>query len=289
MTRGASLLAIGSPHYGCFAANMAISIKANSPDIPIQLICDKSAIAYLTPPYLNLFDVFTHIEEPDIHNNYLFDPGKAKLSLYKYLAWDESIYFDSDSAALKDISPLFDECAGLDFAYQIYGDKTNSGPQWATEEVMREHYGIDESANIPATNTSFMYMRKSDYVNRFFEKALENHSNPLPHGKFKTWGARQPDELIVNVTLAQLGCWHQKPAYPPVYVRGRKASGEVATVDQLREHHYAISVYGYNYSHRSVAMAYDRLMKVYCPQVVGRDYEFKLSKLMDNKWVLNKR
>lgn len=56
-TRGILLLALGQPHYGNYAANLAMSIKFNCPDMPIALIHDEGAIRHISADKrLQLFD-----------------------------------------------------------------------------------------------------------------------------------------------------------------------------------------------------------------------------------------
>lgn len=302
MTKGITLLCIGDPHYGYFAANMALSLKAVSPEIPIQLIHEPHSINYLSHEYLRLFDKFTVIDRRDIWLD-KFSPAKAKLSLYKYLAWDETIYFDVDGVAIKDITPLFDECKGVDYSTQVHGktevnDTSMNGDllkaiQWCPLDIIRQYYSFPESAVIPSTNTSFCFVRKSQFAQDFFTKALENIHSPIPIEKIKTWGNGQPDELYVSITLAQLGYIPDKPDYPPVYLRGRKADKEpVGTLDELQSKHYVIGVYGdAGYNHRSQLGYYDRLMKVYHQQIIGTPIpeQMKSQRLMEKKWVRNKR
>lgn len=295
MTQGIALLCINNPHYGYFAANMALSLKAVNKDIPIQIIHEPHALSYLKPEYLRLFDEFTRIDTDDILLNGKISPAKAKLSLYKYFAFDETIYFDVDGLAIKDLSGLFEDCKELDFATQVHGkasihEDEFKQNQWADMNTVREYYPFPSDATIPATNTSFFYVRKSVFAATVFERALENISQPIPLDRIKTWGAGQPDELYMNITLAQLGYIPELQNPHPVYLRSRKAHGENATLEQLKNNHYAIGVYGdYNYNHHSVINFYKSLHKVYSLTVLDRMPEYKLEPLMQHKWVRNKR
>jgi hypothetical protein len=46
--QGILLLALGQPHYGNYAANLAMSIKFNLPEMPIALLHDDTAIRHIS-------------------------------------------------------------------------------------------------------------------------------------------------------------------------------------------------------------------------------------------------
>jgi len=92
MTKGVSILAIGSSGYGRWAVNFAVSLKYHTPDVDIQLICDEQNLVE-TSHYHHLFERVTKIDSIDtVDDNGEFFPAKAKLNLYKYFAYDKTAY-----------------------------------------------------------------------------------------------------------------------------------------------------------------------------------------------------
>ena len=241
-----------------FAYQMSLSIRYFS-QIPIQLITNLEVKGD--------YDYITRIEDEDCYimekrHNIIkkqLNPGFAKLSLDKYIIFDEAIYLDVDGILLKPIEPLFEECTGQYHSQVMgWGGKGEEGYNamvWAWPKDIWGNFAIKETARIPFINSSFQFIRKGDITKRLFEQARINMRNPI---KLRSkWGSTQPDELYMNIALAQQGLDPSTKTLP-VYFSDKRCDSE----QYLMENHYILGLYGgKQHTHRSVCDYYDRKLK----------------------------
>lgn len=269
--RGVVLIAVGDDSYLKWAFNMAASLKHYC-NLPIQLISAKD-------PGNHFFDYVTIVDKAAYtgENGELF-PAKLKTSFYDLIEFDEAIYLDVDGVILKDITPLFDIKG--DFITEIQGVyDTSQGSEfyhmkWAKPAVVYEHFGLPHDAKLPAINSSFMVIRKSDLCKELFTRAHDlvmNHALPYEKQWF-TWGKprghkiNQPDELYFNVALAQM---NTVPVHArPIYFRMVSDSGENLTLDVIRANYYGIGLYGDSRTnHITTKEAYNREVVAVCREM----------------------
>ncbi len=280
--RGITLLAIGKREYGKMAFNMALSLKHHS-KIPIQLVCDLKTIEGIDKQF---FDIITEIDPSDCRD-LKFEPGKAKLSLYKYIAFDETIYLDVDGVSIKPIDPLFDECkeTGQYFLTQykthIEGVKEDYKQMlWAWPKDIWNHYQLKVDAKLPATNSSFMYMKKGEELTKFFEQCLDNFNNP-PIQRL-TWGNSKPDELFLNVALAQFDILGKLKESYPIYFSGYYNENLKKELND----YYILGLFGNKrHTHHSVFEHADILIHNYSNKMLGRFADFKFRNMINQKQV----
>ena len=237
---GVTLLALGRP-YGYWAYNMAMSLRVHCPNMPIQLIHDQDAISDINT---DLFDEKTAIKDEDCRTNGKINPSLAKLSLYKYIKFKFTLYLDVDGIVIRDIGELCDSFKGIDFATQIVGQAVKGQKDfpemmWAETDQVFEKYNLPENAILPATNSSFMWIKKSRKAAKIFRDALKFYNDPIYPLKIK-WGFTnaQPDELYLNASLALNG-------FEDVGQIGffRTSHDPIATVDDIYKH-YFIGLWG---------------------------------------------
>lgn len=278
------LLAIGNPAYGKFAYNLAVSIRAFN-KVPIQLIYEDTAVAHLDN--LSPFDKTTKIKpEHCRHDNGRLFPARAKLMIPKYADYDECIYLDVDSVCIKNFDPLISDLRRRDGAFyltEVNGQITGGGgTHWAKERVILEHYKIQKGLKIPAINSSFVYFRKGEELDRLYDKANELLDNPIPISKHaERWGRskEQPDELYMNIAL---GLLEHDPSYPsPMFFRWHQAFN----VKDLKPQHYFMGFFGTKETnHRSMYEYYDRHMANIYRSFGGRHLH-KIGNLMQDKFI----
>lgn len=259
------MAAFGRPGYGYAAWNLAFSIKKFSADIPITLFAQPETIQQLSPERQIVFDDIKFIPANLL---YPFDPGRLKLSLYDVLPYDINLWLDVDALALKDITPAFDEFeeSGKYFATQINASETlakrhnDESIFWAKAEDIYEHFNLPHDTVLPSTNSSWQFIKKGDEAKQFFERVKENIENPLPLKKQTVqWGGTQPDELYINVTMAQMG-WHHPKS---IMFFGRYI--DKRTFTQIESEYYLLSIFGGQKITRKIYLDwYDRLMSQYC-------------------------
>lgn len=257
--RGVVLLCVADKdhkYYGDWAHNMALSIRVHSP-LPIQVITDGTAIERL-PTENKVYDIVTEIAYEDWHEGDKVSIAKAKLNIYKYAAFDEYIYLDVDGLVIKDLTPLFD-IEGY-FQIQVNGISTKENDNldaslWVKNTLIWDHYGLDDKAVLPGTNSSFHLCRKGKEADKFWSEAKKAFENPIPIKEHRyKWGhsGQQPDELYTNVALAKVNL---VPDIKPVlYIRRRDMSGKNLGLEDIQKDYYVLCCYGgLEYNHHTIS------------------------------------
>lgn len=290
MSRGIVLLAIGDVAYGKFAANMAISIKEHSPEMPIQLIYENKAISHLNDWHKSFIDIFTPIEKDDCYNGVKLFPALAKINIYKYAEFDENIYLDVDGLCLKDLHTLFEKCKNGYYFSQVVGEykvekETKEFPemQWCKPDVLIKHFKLKEGDVIPALNTSFQYFKKCEESALLFETAKNNLLNGIDNkDRWYKWGKdnHQPDELYMNVALAKVGLMPKLSPEKVIYFDNHRMQAP----DKVKGEFYVLGLYGgINFTHRSLQDYYDAVMEKICRTKHRKEHLFKSHRLMRGK------
>ena len=293
MTKGISLLSFGHTSYGKWAFNLALSLKKFNPDIKIQLIHDEASLSHLQEYHRGFFDIFTPIKEDDqyitvagIRKIY---PAQIKTRIYDYIEFDNSVYMDVDAVAMRDCMPLINDCIkeGGYYYTQIHsvytpmqGGDVIPDMAWASAKTIWEHYRLAPDAALPATQSSFAFIKKCKESENLFKRLRENLDNTIPVEKLRLkWGGSIPDELILNVTLAQMNIAPQL-VYNPVYF-SNKFNGSFEYINS----HYLLGIFGMKgVTNSSLVDYYDRLMHNYCREHYGIGHFFKAHELLKHKF-----
>ncbi|HWB62796.1 MAG TPA: hypothetical protein VG603_04735, partial [Chitinophagales bacterium] len=153
-TKGIALLCTGHETYMHWAVNMACSLKAVSPNIPIQLVGSGANLEHVRHSgFEKVFDLITPMRWEDYSDaKGSFFPAKAKLMLPGYFDFDTTLYLDVDGVAIKDINPLFEKpdalVMQLNGYYQPGLVEKPANMLWCSSSVIMEHYGIAPGAKI---------------------------------------------------------------------------------------------------------------------------------------------
>lgn len=232
MNRGIVFIAHSKAGYFYAAYNAAFSVKHHNPEIQTCLIHDGGMDKYLSRPYCrDYFDRVIEIPEEILWHDGKVDPAFIKLNIYNLSPFDETIYLDTECQAMQDLSPLFDKIkaeGGYIYSHVIGDWKKDQGNDiphnyWAKANDIWDHFNLNDAAVLPSTNSSFQYWRRSPEADEFHYQMMENWRNRFPFDKLKVaWAKNQPDELYLNVTLAQKGLSGKLPF--PVLLMGNSSS-----------------------------------------------------------------
>ena len=189
--RGFVTIATGKHKYYQMAVDLLKSYKVNgNSSLPFALICDKDC------PEARMFDDVVLISDP--HHSYL-----DKLSLYKNLPYEETIFIDADALILAPTAPLWDDFAQMgDFS--CYGRELplDSKDGWFYYEEMGD---LKEQIRFCVSmHGGLYYMRKTEICKNIFENA-ENFVNNYHKYRFAEF-SKPADEPVLALSMALAGC-----------------------------------------------------------------------------------
>lgn len=288
MSKGITLVAIGDPAYGKFAFNMAMSLKAYN-NIPIQLIYEEKTISHLSQWHIDFFDVMMEVKKEDCYDGARLNPGRLKLKLYDYLFFDETIYLDVDGLCIKNIEPIFEMCKDGYYFTQVVGehkiesiqDEFNE-IQWATISQMIDYYHLKIGDVVPAINSSFQYIKKDPRAANLYQHAIRNFESPIPNEERSyKWGRQdyQPDELYMDVALAQIGLVPKMEVPLVIYFDQRPMK-----IKEAEANFYLIGLYGGRlFTHQTLQTYYDKVVERISVDLHQRHQDFKIFHLMKKK------
>lgn len=274
VSQGVTLLAFGKPIFFEFAFNMALSLRKHSPKLQIQLICDQ----YIKEigDRSKIFDIITPLSHSDFTENGRVQAGKAKLSMYKYFHFDETIFLDVDGVLLQDITPLLSQQDD----FKIQRDVMH----WIDDhQAAGEKYDFD--GDVVGCNSSIMFIRKSASTEKLFADALMAMSQPIEKASRSWFENMHPDELYLGISMVMNNTKNVyfDPVYP-VYFRRRIDYKTTGTLSDVKTNHFVVGVYGnHRYNHASVYDLYQRENRANWKQMIGMSPRKDIHKLMRYK------
>lgn len=290
MTKGIFLIAFGKRGYAFAAYNIAYSLKYFNKDLKICLFHDDKIMKHLTDQMpisdIDVFDDYVEIPQEILFSDGNLDPCLTKISMYDYLPYDYNLFLDVDGVALKDVTPSLDNMikSGGNYYTHIFDHWTiqqgndNQHMVWAWPSEIWDHYGLSKDAKMPSTNSSIQFIKKCEKSKVFFDKLKENYKNKIPLERLRLkWGGGQPDELYLNVTLAQLG-WEKMD---DVVFFGNSHSP--LSLEKIEENYYILSIFGGRGFTRLMYIDwYDRiLLKMF--RANEKSHNFKVENIIKDK------
>lgn len=209
------IITIATKHslYGNYAYNLAVSLRAVAPHIPICVIADSIGLSHLTESQRS---IFSEIKEP-MHNDFHNKEGKCtplslKYKLVEYSPFEKTIFMDADTiiSPMANIDSLFSSLDGIDFTIANRGeDSPHVGiSQWISKDSIDAPYWFDLSSE-------FIYFEKSKVSKAIFKSALKHYkSNKLP---VKSFAGDKPDEPFLMMGMIEQGVKPHKSPFKPSY------------------------------------------------------------------------
>lgn len=295
MSKGVAIYAFKKAAYGKLAWNLAVSIRANNPDLPVSVITDGKALGHLADWQMAYFDKVVQMSMDDLYEKEKFMPGKGKLSGYKYLPYDHTMIIDADSICIGNIGDLFEKSTGPihSQAVGVFSAKDTTWTcQWMSLENVKEVYSLGDKFTIYEINSSFMCVRKCEESEQFYNQALSNYKTGIEAPKFRKWGGGFPDELAFNVAFAQCKI---NPSFADQEVLSNDSQWPIFFSTRFTNDwsyvHNNFKFIGYfgdrHFTDRSLQDQYDRLMIGY-GRKFGFMHQYKMHQLMKEKHVLSK-
>jgi len=247
MSKGVIILALGHSNYGNYAIQLCRSIKAVDESANITLLYNDSAITHFKNN-TSIFDNVIEVPREFYITNGLPDYVKAKTYLYELSPYDETIYIDADVIWLpqRKISELFNELSNTDIIISNRGkellkDSKKGFIHWADPEEIREVYGT--KGNIYNLSSEFIYFKKCNKVELFFDYAIVAYFNPKI--KYKKFAHHLPDELAFIIAMIQTGIEFISPFTPFYWEQFEvKSTRKTKPVFQIYKEYYGYSMGG---------------------------------------------
>ncbi len=271
-SKGIFLMIWGKKEYGYAAANFAMSLKYYCPLLPIHLLTDRSAVNGVLERSMQFFDSIEYMDETP------HDPALTKIQVYDRLPFEHNLYLDVDALCMGDLSASFDKlieenkpfrCA----VHEWYDkDSPNDLPQmfWAKKDTIWNHYGFTDE-KLPATQSSLQYIKKCEFTKNLYGRTMANYANRIPTDQLKNkWGGGQPDELYLNITLAQIG---YDPSFTGIIYF---ANDNSISFTQVKVNHQILSMFGpIGMVKPQFVSAYDNTLSNITRQLGGKATEWK--------------
>lgn len=299
MNKGIIIYAFKKTAYGKFAYNLAVSLKYNSPELPICLLHDGNAIMHLTIDQRKFFDQEIIISYEDMYDKGMFSPGKAKLSGYKYFPYEWNMIIDADTVCIKPLGELFEKCSNKPIYSQTVGTWTEEAESWTCQWMSLSNckaiFDLPIKYRLFEINSSFMIVHKCEEADKFYQQALVNYYKGDRNPKVsKIWGGTFPDELAFNIAFAQCGI---EPNFDdlsydqinninpkPIYF----STLEAYKPNKYGDDFYFLGCYGgRNFTSKSLQDQCDRYMRGYANHF-GLVHQWKYHLLMRSKHIEGK-
>ena len=223
-SKGVLILALGHAYYGRLAAQLAMSIKSNTPEVSISVVKTANSLNHCTAEYLKYFDNIIDCPKEYYTNNKGFDDFiKCKIHIYDLTPYDKTIYLDADIIWLhnRNINDLFEELNEAEFTIQNRGafelgkgkleDKTS---WWCNVNDILPAYNVKNGIYY-SLSSEFIYIKKATNVKKYFDKCKWVYDNiKIKHTKF---AGGIPDELIFSIAMILCDYYPHKTYYVPIY------------------------------------------------------------------------
>lgn len=239
-----TLLAFGRRGYAIAAANMVLSLRHHGYRGRINLHCTEGMEA--------MIDDATKQEVlmRGLSNDIARDPGRCKVMLPTLIRDAATLYLDVDGIAMKDVTPLVEQLmlderpilAQAAAPYVVGAGARPQGHWWVAPKTMIERHGLKDGDRIHAVNTSAVWLRKGEALDKVQVEMIRAHAAYSTRDLVHKWGGVIPDELCLSAACAVLGL---DPAMPSAACFFDRAPARAIDVAQSA---YVLPLYGSRHS-----------------------------------------
>lgn len=227
---GVLLIALGHQNYGRMAANLANSIKAISPNVPICVVYCGSSLDHVPEDVQQkLFDHMVECPEEFYTNKGKVQYMRAKTMMHKLTPFDRTIYLDVDMiwSNKRSVEELFEELKEQTFSIISEGvadlstgiEKLNPlYTFWADKAAILEQYagqGDFSTGKLYQYRSEFIYFTRSKENTKFFNLAASIFDKPKV--EVLQIGGSNSDEFAFNVASCILHHYPHQDNYCPFY------------------------------------------------------------------------
>lgn len=259
--RGVLILALGHPYYGCYAFNLALSIKASCPHMPVAIAYNDTGIQHLDPPRKALIDLFLKVDQ----SYFTEDIIRAKLYLDKISPFEETLALDADIIWFpqRPVDALMNSLASSEVAisnkgYMPLKDAHDKFIQWTKGSEILKAYPEFADRKLYNLFSEMIWFKKGETTTRLFDEARRIAQDPKV--SYMQFAGGMPDELAFELAMMSLDMELQKQPLTPFYWEVFEKKNLAANI--MYQQFYAYSMGG-AFLMDSVIKFYDNLAKYY--------------------------
>lgn len=279
-----AVIAIGDKKWGEMSLNLALSIKANSPEQKLAIIYEPSSVAGIEPLIDQHFDYGLSVSRYSTSTEFSFC---LKTQLYDHLTkmCDATafVYLDADTIITpgKNPSAWFTEHNGRLFTsycndilnYQTGKRRRKDYTFWCDPLAAKEYWNL--TGSIPQVNSSFLYFERNDKVRELFNKAKEVYDDT--GFEYTEYKSAKPDELCFNIACSHTGLLPHRDTYRPIFFQ---FGSEIHTRTYIQHYFSAFGFAGTQEPSQYLINAYNETAEHYRYLFAIAD-EFKLTYVPD--------
>jgi hypothetical protein len=280
MTTGILIIAVGHKNYGCMAANLAMSLRANGCELPITLVTQTETITRLDEYYKALF---TEIKEIPAHCYTLKDNEtcyiKAKAHMDELTPYDYTLFMDADVILVNNnsINEEIEKLKYIDFAIKNKG-LNNKFSIWADMNEVIKEYQL-ENKEVYEIHSEFIWWKKG-------HPAMSKWAYNFENLKVKptNFAGCIADELPLFISMAETNTKPHVVGYNPIYWFNQDAKYQ-KRIKEVKEDGYCGISIGGNLISDIQRNSYDILVTIY-GKILNMRFTFKAQQ--KKRWDANR-
>lgn len=186
--RGIVTIAVGARPYLDMARDLAYSLRLHCPRIPRAVLTDSN-----DPLFTSLFDIV--IPYRPEYGRGLF----PKICIDQYTPFEQTLYIDSDSLVIRDLSFIWSLYSDQEFAFA--GHSITTGYWYTDIPVLLAQLNL---SSIPSLNGGMLFFKRGAVASRVLERSREIYLDDVTY-QFDLWGNARTDEIPLAIAIAEQG------------------------------------------------------------------------------------
>ena len=269
------MIATSHRQYGRMAFNLAMTLKAAEPDMPIILLHDAEGVGDLSTEQRGIFDTMTAIDG----GKDLIGINSLRMRLPALTPYTETLALDVDMLWLsRKPSELFALLDGRDFTAvnegyydTATGTYHTSGiyTHWADPAEIAKAYNL--TGKLYQLRGEVILFRKSAELKKMYSQAKKIQAAPALD--VQQLGGSVTDEFALNIAASAAGIEPHESNWQPAYWANRHG-GIVPEIHELHASYYALSLGG-NSSNYRLQRAHDFIVMA-AARKIGQRHVFPL-------------
>lgn len=281
-TTGIILVAVKHPNYGNYAFQLAMSLKATSPNVKITIAHDGAGISRLHGDKLNIFDKVIKLKENVLQVNGRSETLKFKAYLYDLSPYDNTLYLDADMlwSPKKPVSAFLEDLKDIDFTMQNRGSidleskdeaLNTSFSIWVNTKDLKEAYNF-KKGKLFNLSSELIWFKKTEKTKAFFKEVKINFASI--NVKHLNFNGGIPDELPFAISMIKTGLEPHQDNWRPIYWEAFDKLRLLLNPKSLYENYWGVS-FGGNFQEPIIKKFHNNLAQYYCNKY-GVQYVFPL-------------